>query len=166
MIGLHRELPDPGRDILARRPFTFGGRQFERGDVFDWRDLGCDVSHLRRLFESGRLMNAEPGLPRSGVICRRPMSFGGRHYEAGEAFDYVEAGCSELRFKQLLQARKVVYASIESAPSMKPGAPSVTHTGSGWYTVTLGDRSERVRGADEAQAMSELMAEEAGGGQG
>lgn len=162
MMPASHNTPDPGREVLARRSFKFAGVAYERGEAFDWRAAGCTERQLQRMFAGRQLINAgEASLPRDGVVARRCITFDGRRYEAGEAFDYVSSGCSEHRFKQLMRSRKLVFSDAESVPIMADGqSPIITKTGRGWYEVQLGDRVEKVRGEEDAKEMAALMVEE------
>lgn len=50
---------DPTRVCTVRRPFTANGRQFQSGDVFDWRRMAVSQRKAYLLFEVGKLMHAE-----------------------------------------------------------------------------------------------------------
>jgi hypothetical protein len=50
---------DPARICTVRRPFTANGRQFQSGDVFDWRRMAVSQRKAYLLFEAGKLMHAE-----------------------------------------------------------------------------------------------------------
>lgn len=44
---------DPSRPLVARRPFSAGGRNYANGDPFDWRRMAVSLRRVRQLFDAG-----------------------------------------------------------------------------------------------------------------
>lgn len=61
-MSIHREEFDIDRTLVARRPFSAGGRHFLRGQKFGWRRLSISQRRVRQMYEAGWLMYSEPVL--------------------------------------------------------------------------------------------------------
>lgn len=100
-------------------------------------------------------------------VARRKFSINGEVFEAGQ--DVPRGLVDERRYQLLFQSRHLVGkpavngrgangTGVPVVPkNMKPAdseapKPGVFHTARGWYTVTWGDRSDKVRGEADAKA--------------
>lgn len=57
MARLHQRQPIlPEGDYVARKNFTFNGKEFKANDNFPYEDVGCDERKLATLFKAGYII--------------------------------------------------------------------------------------------------------------